>query len=107
MTTTGLVVTIFIISLAIYDLVVVLYTGVGTSVSRFLQRSALKSPWVCFGIAFICGHLFGYMAPECPPCANDQGREEYKIPENGGCNIFEQWFTSCGSPTRTKIDSLD
>lgn len=92
MTTTGLVVTIFIIALAIYDLVVVLYTGVGTSVSRFLQRSALKSPLVCFGIAFICGHLFGYMAPECPPCANDQARQEYQVPVTNEGNIFEQFI---------------
>ena len=68
METTALVVTAFIIGLSVYDLVVVVRTGVGISVSRFMQRTALKSPLVTFGVAFICGHLFGYMAPECPPC---------------------------------------
>lgn len=94
MTTTGLVVTILIITLAVYDLVVVLCTGVGTSVSRFLQRSALKSPLVCFGIAFICGHLFGYMAPECPPCDDARQRDGYHVPESDPGNAWEQLLSS-------------
>lgn len=66
MDTTALVVTICVISLGIYDLCAVLYSGVGTSVSRFLQRTALKSPVIAFTFGFVCGHLWGYMAPECP-----------------------------------------
>lgn len=67
METTALVVTIGIIGLGIYDLVVVVLSkGVGTSVSRFLQRTAFKSPVVAFTFGFVCGHIFGYLAPECP-----------------------------------------
>lgn len=63
MKTTALVTTILVITLAIYDLVVVSFWGVEVSVSRFLQSTAFKAPFVPFGIGFICGHLFGYMPP--------------------------------------------
>lgn len=64
MTLTAIVVTGMIITLAIYDLIVVCRGGVQSSVSRFMQRSSLKSPVVAFAVGFICGHIFGYMAPE-------------------------------------------
>jgi hypothetical protein len=64
MSLTALVVTGCLIALALYDLVVVSVNGVGTSISRFMQRSALKSPLVAFAVGFVCGHIFGYMAPE-------------------------------------------
>ena len=75
METTALVVTAGIIALGIYDLVVVVRGGVGTSVSRFLQRTALKSPLIAFTFGYVCGHLWGYMAPECPPCKEPQAQE--------------------------------
>jgi len=68
MSTTGIIVTGCFIFLGIYDLIVVMRSGVSCSVSRFLQRSALKSPLVTFAFGFVAGHLFGYMAPECEPC---------------------------------------
>lgn len=87
METTALVVTIGIISLGIYDLCVVLYSGVGTSVSRFLQRTALKSPVIAFTFGFVCGHLFGYLAPECP---NDIKKvEESRIENNPSAQTQE------------------
>lgn len=64
MTTTALVVTIAFITLGIYDLVVVTFFGTGRSISRFLQGTALRHPFVGFVFGFIAGHLFGYMAPE-------------------------------------------
>ena len=64
MTLTAIVVTGLIITLAIYDLVIVSLGGVHSSVSRFMQRSALKSPVIAFAVGFVCGHIFGYMAPE-------------------------------------------
>lgn len=64
MTTTALVVTISFITLGIYDLVVVTFFGTGKSISRFLQGTALRHPFVGFVFGFIAGHLFGYMNPE-------------------------------------------
>jgi len=60
----GLVVTILIIILGIYDLVVVLVSGTTSSVSDFLVRSGFKAPVFVFGVGFVCGHLFGYMKLE-------------------------------------------
>lgn len=64
MTTTALIITICVICLGIYDLIVVFWTGVGSSVSRTMQRAGIKSPLIAFVIGFVCGHIFGYMAPE-------------------------------------------
>lgn len=66
MTRTALVVTTLVITLGIYDLVVVARNGVDQSVSRFLQDTAFGSPLVAFTFGFIAGHLFGYMKP-CQP----------------------------------------
>lgn len=64
MNTTGiLIVTVFIV-LGIYDAIVVIRKGVGCSISRFLQRTALRSPVFTFCIGAVVGHIFGYMAPE-------------------------------------------
>lgn len=68
MTTTGIFVTACFIVVGIYDLIVVMKTGVGCSVSRFLQRSGFKSPIVAIVIGAILGHLFLYMPPEPLPC---------------------------------------
>lgn len=64
MSTTGLVVTIAIIALGIYDLVVVLFSGTGSSISDFMIRSGFKAPMIVFTVGFVCGHLFGYMKLE-------------------------------------------
>lgn len=64
MTTTALIITSVVITLGIYDLWAVTYGGVNASISRFVQRSAFKSPVFTFTAGFICGHLFGYMEPE-------------------------------------------
>ena len=66
MTLTAMVVTGSFIFLGIFDLIMVARKGVGSSVSRFLQRSALKSPVIAVALGFVLGHLLGYMAPECP-----------------------------------------
>lgn len=64
MTKTALVVTIAVITLGIYDLVVVVFFGgVEQSISRFLQDTAFEAPVVTFTFGFICGHVFGYMKP--------------------------------------------
>jgi hypothetical protein len=65
MSLTALIVTGAIIFLGIYDLVVVTFNlGIGSSISRFMQRTALRHPAVSFSVGFVCGHIFGYMAPE-------------------------------------------
>jgi len=73
MSTTGLVVTILVIILGIYDLCCVVYgliTKKSTtfSVSAFLIKAGVTSVFVGFAFGFVDGHLFGYMYPaECPP----------------------------------------
>lgn len=64
MSRTGLIITIAVIALGIYDLVVVLFDGTGSSISDWLIRAGFKSPVVVFAFGFICGHLFGYMKLE-------------------------------------------
>lgn len=64
MSTTGLVITIAIVALGIYDLVVVLFTGTGSSISDFMIRSGFKAPMIVFTVGFVCGHLFAYMKLE-------------------------------------------
>ena len=60
---TGLVVTILIICLGIYDLVMVVVRGTGSSVSDFLTRAGFKGTLVPYTFGFVCGHLFGKMTP--------------------------------------------
>ncbi len=66
MTTTALVVTIFIIALGIYDLVCVTMGNTSISVSAFLINAGFQAPAIIFAVGFICGHLFGYMRPVKP-----------------------------------------
>lgn len=68
MTKTSMIVTGTIITLGIYDLYAVNFGGVDTSISRFLQNSALDAPLIAFCFGFICGHIFGYLKPKCPVC---------------------------------------
>lgn len=66
MTRTAIVVTGCVIALGIYDLWAVNFGGgLPSSISRFMQNSALEAPFISFAIGFICGHIFGYMKPEC------------------------------------------
>lgn len=81
MSVTAQIITAVVIGLGIYDLVVVLRTGVNTSISRVMQRAGLKSPLVAFVVGFICGHCFGYMQPESEPVT---GEREQKTAEVSG-----------------------
>lgn len=60
---TGLILTIAVIALGIYDLVVVLCTGTGSSISQYLVNAGFKSPVLVFAFGFVAGHLFGNMNP--------------------------------------------
>lgn len=64
MSRTGLVITIAVIALGTYDLVVVLFTGTGSSISDWLIKAGFKAPVIVFAFGFVCGHLFGYMKLE-------------------------------------------
>lgn len=61
MSTAGLVVTILVTVAGIFDLYFVLFKGTGSSISNFMINAGFKSPVIVFAIAFLCGHLFGYM----------------------------------------------
>lgn len=65
MSKAGLVTTIGVITLGIVDLVFVLFTGSGSSVSNFMILAGFSAPMVVFCVGFICGHLFGAMRLEC------------------------------------------
>jgi hypothetical protein len=59
MKTTALVTTIGIITLGIYDLVVVsIGQGESLSVSRFLINVTYLSPMFVFAVGVVCGHIF-------------------------------------------------
>ncbi len=67
MSRTGLLTTIFVITLMIYDLTCVLLTGTGSSVSNFLINAGIRSPIICFGFGWIMCHLMGgqmFVEPE-------------------------------------------
>ena len=68
MTKTGLIVTIGVITLGIYDLAAVTFGGVDASVSRFLLGSAMIAPLIPFCFGFISGHLFGKLYLVCDTC---------------------------------------
>ena len=77
MTKTAMIVTGAVIALGIWDLIAVTYLGgVEVSISRFLQNSAQKAPFIPFAFGFISGHVFGYMAPKCPKCSEDPASED-------------------------------
>jgi hypothetical protein len=63
MSRTGLIITIGVIVLGIYDLVVVLFTGTGSSISQYLVNAGFRSPVIVFAFGFVAGHLFGNMHP--------------------------------------------
>ena len=60
----GLVTTIGVIVLGIYDLILVTTQGTGSSISNFLILAGFKSPVLVFAFGFVAGHLFGYMKLE-------------------------------------------
>ncbi len=63
MTLTAKIVTACVIILGIDDLWAVSTGGVESSISRFMQDSGLRAPWIVFTVGFICGHIWGYMPP--------------------------------------------
>lgn len=59
MNTTALITTIGIITLGIYDLIVVsIGEGESLSVSRFLINVSWMSPTFVFAVGVVCGHIF-------------------------------------------------
>jgi hypothetical protein len=71
MTKTSMIVTGTIIALGIYDLTVVAFGGVDSSVSRFFQNAGFQSPFIAFTVGYICGHFWGFMAQKCKSCGGD------------------------------------
>lgn len=87
MTMTALIVTIVVISLGLYDLWAVTYGGINWSISRFIQRVSFKSPVFTFMVGFVCGHLFGYMAPEPDVINKPVIQNRVKITEKTSASI--------------------
>lgn len=66
MSKAGLILTICITVLGIFDLYYVLFSGTGSSVSAFLVAHGFSAPAMVFTFGFLAGHLFGAMQPEKP-----------------------------------------
>lgn len=73
MSVTAVVITGCVLTLVIWDLIVVLKKGVGSTVSRTIQRAWYCSPVIVFG----CGALFGHFVLFLDP-----GGSVIAIPEN-------------------------
>lgn len=52
------------ITLGIYDLIIVNTHGSEASISRFIQDSGYASPMVVLAFGFLLGHFFGYFRPK-------------------------------------------
>jgi len=72
MTTTAIVILSAFIILGIYDAWVVFSKGVGSSISRNLQRLGFRSPVAMLVIGTLIGHLWFSMEPECPKCPAEE-----------------------------------
>lgn len=67
MDNTEIIILATFIFLGIYDAWIVFSKGVGSSISRALERLGFKSPVAMLVIGIIIGHLFFNMRPEeCP-----------------------------------------
>ncbi len=82
MNKTGLVVFIFIIALAIYDLAVVVFSGTSSSVSNFLTNIGLTSPLFSFVLGCIAGHAIFPMKEKGIKVYADERRAIYKDADN-------------------------
>lgn len=66
MSTTRFVMTTIVIVVAVYDLIVVSFSGnINASVSQWFASFA-GYPAIVFGVGYLCGHFFGWMKPGMP-----------------------------------------
>lgn len=63
MSLTGLVITISVVTLGIFDLTMVFVNGTGSSISDWLVSHGFHAPVMVFAFGFVAGHLFGNMVP--------------------------------------------
>lgn len=57
----GLILVVVLIVLGIFDLIVVLLKGTGSSISQFLVSKGFQAPLMVFAFGYVAGHLFSYM----------------------------------------------
>lgn len=58
---TQIVVLTAMITLGLYDLVIVTYYGIDGSISKYIQELIFEAPFANFVLGCVCGHLFFYM----------------------------------------------
>lgn len=75
MTLTRMMITGAVIALGIYDLIAVMWGGIGDSISYQMQLAGNTSPVVVFVLGYIAGHIFGFFPPRCPSCGEVYGRK--------------------------------
>lgn len=63
MTVVGLVLVIVMITMALYDFVLVEFFGKQSTISQFLIGTAFAAPMISCGFGWVGGHLFSYMWP--------------------------------------------
>ena len=61
---TAFITTVVVIALGIYDLVMVSFFGIETSISQFVINLGFHAPVFVFMVGFVCGHVFGWMPPK-------------------------------------------
>lgn len=65
MDTTELVIFTALLAVGLYDAYVVFTKGVGSSVSRAMERLGFKSPLAVFVVGAVIGHFWFGMKPAC------------------------------------------
>ena len=74
MKTTPIVVLGLLIVAGLWDLWCVTFGGTSSTVSAFMVRLGIKSPFIAFVIGCLCGHFFFYMYPVATEKKNNNGR---------------------------------
>lgn len=68
MGTTEIIILAAFITLGIYDAWVVFSKGVGSSISRAMEKLGLKSQLAVFTVGCVIGHFWFGLEPDCPKC---------------------------------------
>ncbi len=83
MGTTELVIFSLLLAAALYDAYVVFTKGVGSSISRAMEKLGLKSQLAVFTVGCVIGHFWFGLEPECPKCPSQPVHcDETLVPES-------------------------
>ena len=75
MTLTAKIITGIVIALGIYDLWAVIFGGMDSTISHYLQVVGFRAPVIVFAFGYIAGHIWGFFPPTCPTCGSKYGQQ--------------------------------